>query len=109
MNDVAERVIGVLRGSVSELAGVNLRPESALISSGYIDSAELMRIITVLEGEFGVQFRMEELDLADFESAASIARRVVALAKTSPAVGLARAANACAPDDGSEGTGGKAE
>lgn len=108
MNDVAERVVGVLRESVSELAGVDLRPDSALISSGYIDSAELMRIVTVLEGEFGVEFRMEELDLADFECAASIARRIVALAKTSPAVGLARAASACAPEDGSEGTGGQA-
>ncbi|HXF97261.1 MAG TPA: acyl carrier protein [Gaiellaceae bacterium] len=53
--------------------------DTDLIEEGYIDSLALVETILALEGEFGVSLPLEEVDVDDFRSIASIAMLVEAL------------------------------
>ncbi len=51
---------------------VDFENEKALIDDGYLDSFDVVSIISALDDEFGVQIRINELDPENFNSAESI-------------------------------------
>ena len=51
---------------------IDFENEKALIDDGYLDSFDVVSIISALDDEFGVQIRINELDPENFNSAESI-------------------------------------
>lgn len=62
------RVIQVLQDNIDELENVQLAPDTPLIEGGYIDSFDIINLISVLEREFSVDIPLEGLELDDFET-----------------------------------------
>lgn len=85
---------------VSEISGLMKKkllievssPEQDLLDSGLLDSLTLVQLLLELESRYGVSIPLEELELDDFRTLASIARlvqrrRSVASAPDSPVDG----------------------
>ena len=51
---------------------VDFENEKSIIDDGYLDSFDVVSIISALDDEFGVQVRINELDPENFNSAESI-------------------------------------
>lgn len=63
-----DRIFGMLKEGVDELEGVELRGDTSLIASGYLDSYEVVTLLMKIEGEFGISVDLETLSLEDFET-----------------------------------------
>ena len=51
---------------------VDFENETALIDDGYLDSFDVVSIISEIDDQFGVQIRINELDPENFNSAQAI-------------------------------------
>ncbi len=60
---------------------IDFENEKALIDDGYLDSFDVVSIISALDDEFGVQVRINELDPENFNSAEAIWALVQSLQK----------------------------
>lgn len=78
MNDVMEKVIMLLKENVDSLNEVEILPQTSLISSGYLDSFEIINYIAILEAEFNFKIELENVDFSDFETPYSISKLITA-------------------------------
>lgn len=60
---------------------VDFENETALIDDGYLDSFDVVSIISEIDDQFGVQIRINELDPENFNSAESIWNLIQSLKK----------------------------
>lgn len=60
---------------------VDFENEKALIDDGFLDSFDVVSIISALDDEFGVQVRINELDPENFNSVEAIWALVQSLQK----------------------------
>lgn len=51
---------------------IDFAEETSLIDDGYLDSFDVVSIISEIDDQFGVQIRINELDPENFNSAESI-------------------------------------
>lgn len=73
-----EELLKLLQGVRPDVDFVN---ETALIDDGYLDSFDVVSIISEIDDQFGVQIRINELDPENFNSAESIWKLIQALKK----------------------------
>ncbi len=73
-----EELLKLLQGVRPDVDFVN---ETALIDDGYLDSFDVVSIISEIDDQFGVQIRINELDPENFNSAESIWNLIQALKK----------------------------
>lgn len=66
-----ERLLQFISSRLGEGKVVNA--DQSLIASGLVDSLEFILILAFIEKEFGIAFSLQEVRLADFDTAASIA------------------------------------
>ena len=59
-------------------------PDADLVKSGVLDSLTVVRLLTILEEQFGLTVAMDDLDLADFRTVGSIAQWVARQRPNSP-------------------------
>lgn len=64
-----ERLLELLKGIRPD---VDFENEMALIDDGYLDSFDVVSIISEIDDVFGVQIRINELDPENFNSAEAI-------------------------------------
>ena len=64
-----ERLLKLLKGIRPD---VDFENEMALIDDGYLDSFDVVSIISEIDDVFGVQIRINELDPENFNSVESI-------------------------------------
>lgn len=64
-----ERLLKLLKGIRPD---VDFENEMALIDDGYLDSFDVVSIISEIDDVFGVQIRINELDPENFNSAEAI-------------------------------------
>lgn len=64
-----EELMKILKGIRPD---VDFENEKALIDDGFLDSFDVVSIISALDDEFGVQVRINELDPENFNSAEAI-------------------------------------
>lgn len=67
-----EKIIKILRDNVEELADEVIGPSTPLVEGGYIDSFDIINLISALERDFDVSISLKSLDLSDFEMPESI-------------------------------------
>lgn len=60
---------------------IDFKNETALIDDGYLDSFDVVSIISEIDDQFGVQIRINELDPDNFNSAESIWNLIQSLKK----------------------------
>ena len=63
---------------------VELEPETRLVSTGLIDSAGLVLLLSFVENKYGVTFSVEELASADLDTLSSIVEWVEAKLGSEP-------------------------
>lgn len=78
MNDIMERVSMLLKENVESLHDIEILPQTSLISSGYLDSFEIINFIAVLEAEFNFKIELENVNFSDFETPDSISKLIAA-------------------------------
>lgn len=64
-----EELLNILKGIRPD---VDFENETALIDEGYLDSFDVVSIISEIDDNFGVQIRINELDPENFNSAEAI-------------------------------------
>ena len=62
----------IFNENVEELAGVEITDDLQLITSGYVDSFDIMSVIGIMETQFGIEINLESVRLEDFNTVDSI-------------------------------------
>ena len=71
--DVISRVLDVLQSEFPMLAERGLAADTALLSSGLLDSFALVTLIAALEEAFEIDIDVEDIEFEQFETPACIA------------------------------------
>lgn len=72
MENISEKVMGILKDNIEELEGINIQNDTELITSGYVDSFDIINVISVLEETFGINISLDDVDLEQFNTVESI-------------------------------------
>lgn len=79
--DVVDRIQRIFK---DELFAEPESPDADLVNSGVLDSLTVVRLLAILEEQFGLTVAMDDLDLSDFRSVGSIAEWVARQRPSSP-------------------------
>lgn len=72
-NELIKKVTEIIKANVDGTEEMNISPDTMLITGGYIDSFDIVSLISVLESEFNITLPFDDLDLEDFDTVSSIA------------------------------------
>lgn len=72
-NELIKKVTDIIKANVDGTEEMNIAPDTMLITGGYIDSFDIVSLISVLESEFNITLPFDDLDLEDFDTVSSIA------------------------------------
>lgn len=67
-----ERIKNILIENIDELSGLEIADELELITGGYIDSFDIIGLISEFEEEFGIVIPLDELEVGQFDTVNSI-------------------------------------
>lgn len=70
---ISEELIIILKNNIDELEDMEIDESTELISGGFIESFDIIGLITVFEEAFGVELSLEDLKLEQFNTVRSIA------------------------------------
>ncbi|MCR4654117.1 MAG: acyl carrier protein [Eubacterium sp.] len=71
-----EKIIGLLKTISEDLEDVVITPETELISGGFIESFDIIGLISELENTFHIDISFDDIELEQFNTVASIAEVV---------------------------------
>lgn len=66
--EIKEKIREILVNTIEGLKGKNLKYDEQLITTGYIDSYEIIQLMEVFENEFFVKIDVEKISLSNFET-----------------------------------------
>ncbi len=72
MKDIKQRIIKILKSNVEELEQVDINDSVQLISGGFVDSFDIVNIISLIETEFSITIDLDGVDLEQFDKLDSI-------------------------------------
>ena len=78
-----DRIKEILIDNIDELDGVELTDDLELITGGYMDSFDIIGLISEFEEAFQVNFSLDELELEEFETVEKIERVIIEFQKKS--------------------------
>lgn len=67
------KVITILRSEFPALRKMELGPDTALLSSGLLDSFAVVTLLAALDGALGTEIDVEQVELDQFETPARVA------------------------------------
>lgn len=67
-----KQIIEILKEHIEELKDVEIKADTALISSGYLESFDIIGIIVSLEESFDAELPLEDMELEDFNTVRTI-------------------------------------
>lgn len=79
MEELKKEIKKILRDNIIELADVDVKNEMTLISSGFVDSFDMIKLIAIFENEFNITIAIENIDIQEFDTVDSIAKLVTKL------------------------------
>lgn len=79
--ELVNSIIKLLLKCIDELEGVELKDDTMLISTGYMESFDVINLVSELENEFNIEIPLDDIDLEIFDTPASIACLVDKLIK----------------------------
>lgn len=63
-----DAIIKILKENVDDLADVDINSSTKLIDGGYVDSFDIINLLSVLEKKFDVSIPIDDLKLESFNS-----------------------------------------
>jgi acyl carrier protein len=81
-NEVA-LIINILKENIVELENMDIKPETLLISSGLIDSFDVIAVLSRFEEAFHITIPLESVSIEEFETVDSIFELVSRLEEAS--------------------------
>lgn len=66
--EIKKKIREILVNTIEGLKGKNLKYDEQLITTGYIDSYEIIQLMEVFENEFFVKIDIEKISLSNFET-----------------------------------------
>lgn len=66
--ETKEKIREILVNTIEGLNNKNLKDDEQLITTGYIDSYEIIKLMEEFENEFLVKIDIEKISLSDFET-----------------------------------------
>lgn len=67
-----KQIIEILKEHIEELKDVEIKADTALISSGYLESFDIIGIIVSLEEAFDAELPLGDMELEDFNTVRTI-------------------------------------
>lgn len=66
------KILQILKENVFELLNKDIDENTKLISTGYLESFDVINLITLFEKEFNIDIKLEEIELSSFETVISM-------------------------------------
>lgn len=66
--EIKEKIREILVNTIEGLNNKNLKDDEQLITTGYIDSYEIIKLMEEFENEFLMKIDIEKISLSDFET-----------------------------------------
>lgn len=76
-NEITEKITEIIKSNIDGAETLSIEPDTMLITSGYIDSFDIITLISVFEEAFNVHISFDDLNLEDFDTVSSIADIIV--------------------------------
>ena len=67
-----DKIISILKENVDELENVEITDDTKLISSGFIESFDVISLLSVIEDEFDTYISLENVEFEDFNTVPQI-------------------------------------
>ncbi|MDU5377681.1 MULTISPECIES: acyl carrier protein [Peptoniphilaceae] len=77
--NINDRVKKILTNTIDGIDINNLTNSEQLITTGYIDSFDIIRLMEYFENEFCIKIDIEKVTLADFETVESMSNLILGL------------------------------
>lgn len=71
-NEYKNQIKDILKKNIFELEDVEISDELELISKGYLESFDIINIISILEIKFNINMPIEEIEMIDFNTVNNI-------------------------------------
>ena len=71
--EIEAKVTELIRTSIDGAESIAITEDTMLITGGYIDSFDIISLISVFESEFGITLPFDDLELENFDTVSSIA------------------------------------
>ena len=71
-----DKIFEIIKSNVIELENVDLKKDTSLIASGYVDSFEVIMLLQQLEQIFDICIPLDSINLEDFETPERIEKMV---------------------------------
>lgn len=71
--EIEARVMELIRANIDGAEALEIKEDTMLITGGYIDSFDIVSLISVFESEFGITLPFDDLELENFDTVSSIA------------------------------------
>lgn len=65
---IRNKILQILKENVFELLNKDIDENTKLISTGYLESFDVINLITLFEKEFNIDIKLEEIELSSFET-----------------------------------------
>lgn len=62
------KILQILKENVFELLNKDIDENTKLISTGYLESFDVINLITLFEKEFNIDIKLEKIELSSFET-----------------------------------------
>lgn len=76
-DEMKYKIIRMFIENVPELENVDISADTLLISSGYVDSFNIIQMISLFEKEFSIEIDLENINYEDFETVNSIIYKII--------------------------------
>ncbi|APF26027.1 acyl carrier protein [Clostridium sporogenes] len=70
--NIKNQIKDILKKNIFELEDVEINDELELISKGYLESFDIINIISILEMKFNINIPIEEIEIMDFNTVNNI-------------------------------------
>ncbi|MCR4761207.1 MAG: acyl carrier protein [Oscillospiraceae bacterium] len=71
--EIEAKITELIRTNIDGADSLSIEEDTMLITGGYIDSFDIVSLISVFEAEFGITLPFDDLELENFDTVSSIA------------------------------------
>lgn len=66
--DKKDAIRNILKANIYELSDMELEDDQKLISTGLLESYDIINLISIFENTFGITIKLDEIDLDSFNT-----------------------------------------
>lgn len=74
--NIKDQIKQILKDNIYELSNIELEEELGLISTGYLESFDIINLISIFEDKFNININLDNVELEDFNTINSMNKLV---------------------------------